>query len=132
MKKITTAVALATCLLVTGGSASTSLAQPVVLAKPVKKPTAHASSGYVHLLNCQQALLGANGDNDIQQWLNNHTPFNIHHSSWDGYTRYNNVRLVVYVAFWKADGSWWGTRAGYCMGDDSNIVDTFDRIPYGW
>jgi hypothetical protein len=107
-------------------------AGPVVLAKPVPKVTAHASAGYVHLANCQAALLGSPGDNDIQAWLSSHTPFYIHHSSWDGYTRYSGDRLVVYVAFWRADGSWWGTRAGYCMGSDGAITDKFETPPYGW
>jgi hypothetical protein len=88
---------------------------------------ATAATAYVHLTNCQAALQGANGDNDIAQFIRDHSPYGINHWSWDGSYRRSYTDIIAYIAFWR-DGTYIGTAGGNCWGDDSNISD---RIQ-GW
>lgn len=112
-------------------SASRASSSPgVVLPKPAET-TARASSGYLNVDNCWQALNGANGDNDVLAWIYSHTPYGITSSGYGGYTRYNSTRVIVWVDFWVYS-RWWGNRAGYCMGSNSSIVDKVDDPPSGW
>lgn len=92
------------------------------------------SDAYVHQANCKAALAGANGDDDISAWINTHTPYGIYDWSWSsGYSRVADSRFVQYVDMYNGSPRrWWGNVAGYCMGDDSNIVDKMGDAPAGW
>lgn len=110
--------------------AATSTVGSVKLAPPVSsspKPRARVAGAYVHLLNCQRALTGANGDNDIDRFIYSHTPYGIVAWAWNGSYRRSNTDIVVYVAFYNFS-RWVGTGGGECWGDDSNISDAFT----GW
>lgn len=119
--------------------------QPVLAADQVYGPPApntvtlapsvpHATSklaGYVHLANCKAALTGANGDNDIQAYLNANGYNGWGWSQGYEYWRQDNTHLVVFFDVYSG-GSFQGGRAAYCMGDDSNIVDKAGSAPSGW
>jgi len=86
-------------------------------------PKAHVAGAYVHVANCEQALIGANGDNDIANWINSHTPYGI--TSWAWSTpimRSSNTDVSVPVNLYNGRG-YWGALLGECWGDDSSITD---------
>lgn len=95
-------------------------------------PTARASSSYVHQANCQQALLGANGDDDV------HFSGALKAFDWDGYVRYGNTRFLQWVNLYMGPtldapyDHWLLGQPFYCMGDDSAIVDKAFSPPAGW
>lgn len=104
---------------------------PITLTKVPPGPIAHASSGYVHLANCQGALAGANGDNDIQAWLNSHTPYGINGWGFDGWYRWRGDRIMAAITMYR-NGERLMNIGGYCMGDDSDIVDRAGDPPAGF
>lgn len=115
-------------------ASSTRLPYVIVLPAVVPK-LAHASvAGYVHQANCKAALEGANGDNDIQAWINTHTPTGVYAWSWStGYQRQDNTHFVQFIDLYAGSPMrLWGNIGGYCLGDDSNIVDKADGAPAGW
>lgn len=96
-------------------------------------PTARASSSsYVHQANCQQALIGANGDDDV------HFSGALKAFDWDGYVRYGNTRFLQWVNLYMGPtldapyDHWLLGQPFYCMGDDSAIVDKAFSPPAGW
>lgn len=92
-----------------------------------------ALAAYVHRDNCVSALLGGNGDNDIAAAIARY--------DFAGYTiqagtsRFSNTKVAVPISF---SGTGRGTfpngygTFGYCMGDDSAIVDNAVTPPSGW
>lgn len=106
------------------------------LARPVPSPSgvkAYAAAAYVHQANCQSALIGANGDNDVYAYVSN-----ILSTGWTTYTRYSATRFVQYVDYYVGPtldqpyNHWLLGQPGFCMGDDSNIVDKMGSPPAGW
>lgn len=97
-----------------------------------KRPVAFASA-YVHAENCRDALVGGNGDNDLQNFrvAAGQTGYNFE----AGQSRFSGTRVAIPV-WWSGNS---GSRYpygyggfGYCMGDDSNIVDHAPSPPSGW
>lgn len=103
------------------------------LARPVPNPTgikAYSSVAYVHQANCQNALTGANGDNDVARYMGEHA--SIYAWGWQLYVRYSNTRFVQFISFYWRNGVGSSVEAGYCMGDDSSITDSVQNAPAGW
>jgi hypothetical protein len=117
-------VSVATLLPATSTGGSVKLAPPV---SSSPKPRVRVAGAYVHLANCQRALTGANGDDDIDRFIDSHTPYGIVAWAWDGSYRRSNTDIVVYVSFYNFSRRI-GTGGGECWGDDSNISDAFT----GW
>lgn len=107
---------------------------PLVPPKVQRKggPRAFASA-YVHRENCIDALLGANGDNDIAAAINKYDFAG--YTIQNGTSRFSATRVAIPISF---SGTGRGTfpngygTFGYCMGDDPSIVDNAVTPPSGW
>jgi hypothetical protein len=86
-----------------------------------------AAGAYVHLANCQSALQGANGDNDIASFIVSKSPVGIRAWAWSGSTRYANDDVIAWIDFYNQSG-WVGNAGGHCWGSDANITDRVE----GW
>lgn len=114
------------------------------LATPVASVTgarAYASVAYVHQANCKNALLGANGDNDVWQYILDHPAILAWNWHPDPPYRIKNTRLVQYLDFYVGPtldqpyNHWLVGQPGYCMGDDADITDKLtggNAPPAGW
>jgi hypothetical protein len=98
-------------------------------------PATAQASDHLHRAACQQALLGANGDNDAQAFAPGY--FSVRW--YDGFTvRSDSDRLIVtaYLHFSYPHEPASVRAVGYCMGDDDHIVDKMGRgylsRPEGW
>ena len=112
------------------------LVPSVKLAPGAGKPSsrsvkAHASSGYLHVMNCWYALNGANGDNDVLAWMYSHTPYGLTSSGYGGYTRYDSHHVIVWVDYWRYS-KWVLNQPGYCVGGDEDIIDKVGSPPAAW
>lgn len=97
---------------------------PAVIERPMTSARAAllAAGAYVHVANCQWALTGANGDNDVQNSINSHSPYGISSWGWSGSIRHANDDVIVGIDFYNSNG-YLGTAGGHCWGSDANITD---------
>jgi hypothetical protein len=110
-------------------------AKSAVIMMADRPATSRALRGnYVNVQNCKDALLGANGDNDIASWMGQHGQVSW---KWDynppGYTRFANDKVGIWIYASGNRNSTWPNGVytwGYCAGDNSNIVDKMQFAPW--
>jgi hypothetical protein len=87
------------------------------------------SQAYVHAANCQGALVGGNGDNDIYRHATAWYPGFQTYTFTGGTARYSDSRVAVTYSIVDRNGGWHGFL-GYCYSPTNSDGNIYDDAPY--